>query len=156
MEAAIIRELESFILELGAGFSFIERQKHMIVDNRYYSLDLLFFNRKLHRLVAIDLKLGQFRSEYKGQMELYLRWLEKYEMESGENTPIGLILCAGKNEEHIELLQLEKSGIRVAEYLTELPPKKLLERKLRTAIRNARLQHSILNQPDTFHPRKAL
>ncbi len=67
-------------------------------------------------------------------MELYLRYLEKYEQIDGENTPIGLILCAGKNDEHIELMQLDKSNIRVADYLTALPSQKLLQEKLHKAI----------------------
>jgi predicted nuclease of restriction endonuclease-like (RecB) superfamily len=134
LEAAILREMESFILELGVGFSFVARQKRMTVDGEDYYLDLLFYNRKLHRLIAIDLKLGKFTAQDKGQMELYLRWLEKYELELGEQPPIGLILCAGKSDDHVELLQLSKSGIRVATYLTELPPKKVLERQLHEAI----------------------
>ena len=138
LESAILRELESFILELGAGFTFVARQKRMAVDSRDYYLDLLFYHRKLRRLVAIDLKLGKFKSEYKGQMELYLRWLEKYEVEPGENSPLGLILCAGKSEEHVELLHLQESGIRVAKYLTDLPPRELLEQKLHAAILMAR------------------
>ena len=138
MEAAILRELESFILELGAGFAFVARQKRMTVDNEDYYLDLLFYHRVLRRLVAIELKLGKFRAEDKGQMELYLRWLDKHERQDTEGPPIGLILCAGKSTEHVELLQLEPSGIRVAEYLTELPPRQLLEQKLHEAIRAAR------------------
>ncbi len=138
LESAILREMEAFILELGVGFSFIARQKRMTVDNIDYHLDLLLFNRKLHRLVAVDLKLDKFTAQDKGQMELYLRWLEKYEMEAGEELPIGLILCAGKSEDHVELLQLSKSGIRVATYLTELPPKDVLERKLHEAIAMSR------------------
>jgi len=134
LESAILREMEAFILELGVGFSFVARQKRMTVDTIDYHLDLLLFNRKLHRLVAVDLKLDKFTAQDKGQMELYLRWLEKYEMEAGEELPIGLILCAGKSEDHVELLQLSKSGIRVATYLTELPPKDVLERKLHDAI----------------------
>ena len=136
LETAILRELESFILEieLGAGFSFVNRQKRMTVDDGDYYLDLLFYHRKLRRLVAIDLKLGKFQAADKGQMELYLRWLEKYEQQRGEDSPIGLILCADKSEEQIRLLQLDKSGIRVAAYLTELPPRKLLQRKLHEAI----------------------
>src|SRR3954452_4632841 len=142
MEAAILRELESFILELGAGFTFAGRQKRITVDNQDYYLDLLFYHRKLHRLVAVELKMGTFRAADKGQLELYLRWLEKYEMESGEEPPLGLILCADKSDEHVELLQLDKSGIRVAAYLTELPPKKVLEQKLHeSAVRaKARLE----------------
>jgi predicted nuclease of restriction endonuclease-like (RecB) superfamily len=138
LEAAILREMEGFILELGAGFSFIARQKRITVDDEDYYLDLLFFHRKLKRLIAIELKLGKFKAAYKGQMELYLRWLEKYEKEPGEETPLGLILCAGKASEQIELLQLHNSGIKVAEYMTELPERKLLEQKLHKAVEMAR------------------
>jgi len=145
LEDAILRELESFMLELGSGFTFIERQKRMIIDGEDFHLDLLFFHRKLRRLVAIDLKIGKFKAAYKGQMELYLRWLEKNEQQENEESPIGLILCAEGNNEQIELLQIEKSGIKVAEYLTELPDKKLLEQKLHQAIKQnkERLDNSI-------------
>ena len=138
LETAILREMESFILELGAGFSFVARQKRITVDNEDYYLDLLFFHRKLKRLIAIELKLGKFKAAHKGQMELYLRWLEKHEKEPGEETPLGLILCAGKASEQIELLQLDKSGIKVAEYMTELPERKLLEQKLHKSVEVAR------------------
>jgi predicted nuclease of restriction endonuclease-like (RecB) superfamily len=138
LETAILREMESFILELGIGFSFVARQKRITVDNEDYYLDLLFFHRKLKRLIAIELKLGKFKAAHKGQMELYLRWLEKYEKEPGEETPLGLILCAGKTSEQIELLQLDKSGIKVAEYMTELPKRELLEQKLHKAVKMAR------------------
>jgi predicted nuclease of restriction endonuclease-like (RecB) superfamily len=138
LETAILREMESFILELGVGFSFVARQKRITVDNEDYYLDLLFFHRKLKRLIAIELKLGKFKAAYKGQMELYLRWLEKYEKEPGEEIPLGLILCAGKTSEQIELLQLDKSGIKVAEYMTELPKRELLEQKLHKAVELAR------------------
>ncbi len=140
LESAILRELERFILELGAGFTFVTRQKRMVIDNEDHRLDLLFFHRKLRRLVAIDLKLSRFKAAYKGQMELYLRWLEKYEMETGEESPLGLILCAEGSHETIELLQLDASGIHVAEYLTELPPRDLLEQKLHQVIQQARKQ----------------
>jgi len=138
LETAILREMESFILELGIGFSFVARQKRITVDNEDYYLDLLFFHRKLKRIIAIELKLGKFKAAYKGQMELYLRWLEKYEKEPGEEMPMGLILCAGKTSEQIELLQLDNSGIKVAEYMTELPQRKLLEQKLHKAVEMAR------------------
>jgi len=138
VEDAIMRELENFILELGVGFTFVARQKRIQVDNDDYYLDLLFYHRGLHRLVAIDLKLGEFQPGDKGQMELYLRWLARHEQQSREETPIGLILCAGTKTEQIELLELEKSGIRVASYWTEMLPKKLLQRKLHEAIRHAR------------------
>jgi len=140
LEDAILRELEQFLLELGAGFSFIARQKRIQIDSDDYYIDLLFFNRKLRRLVAIDLKLGDFKPADKGQMELYLRWLDKYERQDDENPPIGLVLCAGKKRETVELLEIEKSSIRVAEYLTELPPRAVLIGKLQKAIEDAREQ----------------
>ncbi len=138
LEDAILREMESFILELGVGFTFVARQKRIEVDDTDYYMDLLFYNRRLRRLVVIELKLGRFKAEYKGQMELYLRWLEKYEMQAGEEQPVGLILCAGKSEEQIELLRLSEGGIRVAAYLTALPPKKVLEKRLHEAVQRAR------------------
>lgn len=123
LEDMLLAELEKFIMELGTGFAFIERQKHMVIDGEDFFLDMLFFNRALHRLIAVDLKLGRFKAAYKGQMELYLRWLEKYEMQEDEETPMGLILCTEGGNEQIELLQLDKSGIRVSQYLTVLPEK---------------------------------
>ena len=138
LEAAILREMESFILELGVGFAFMARQKRIQIDSDDFYIDLLFYNRHLRRLIAIDLKLGDFKPADKGQMELYLRWLDKYERQSDENTPMGIILCAGKKQEQIELLELDKSGIHVAEYLTELPPREVLEQKLHSTIRLAR------------------
>ncbi len=138
LEDAILRELQHFILELGSGFSFIARQYRIQVDDDDYAIDLLFYNRKLRRLVAIELKVGAFKPQHKGQMELYLRWLAKYEQEEGEQPPIGIILCAGKKQEQIELLELGDSGIHVAEYLTALPPKELLEQRLSQAVNNAR------------------
>ena len=138
LETAILREMESFILELGVGFTFVERQKRIAVEDDDFYLDLLFYHRKLRRLVAIELKLDKFKPAHKGQMELYLRWLERYEQQPGEESPIGLILCASKSEEQIELLRLDESGIRVSAYMTELPPKELLREKLHEAIRLAR------------------
>jgi predicted nuclease of restriction endonuclease-like (RecB) superfamily len=140
LEDAILRELEQFLLELGAGFSFVARQRRIQLDNDDFYIDLLFYNRKLRRLVAIDLKLGDFRAEYKGQMELYLRWLARYEQESGDGPALGIILCTGKKQEQIELLELDKSGIHVAEYLTVLPPRELFERKIQSALNAARLR----------------
>jgi len=130
LEKAILRELESFILELGKGFAFMERQKRMIIDEDDFYLDLLFYNRTLKRLVAIELKLGKFEPSHKGQMELYLKWLKKYEKQEGENEPIGLILCAESNREQVELLEMHKDGIMVAEYWTVMPTKIELEAKL--------------------------
>ena len=138
MESAILKELELFILELGNGFTFVERQKRMIIDGDDYNLDLLFFHRKLKRLVAIELKIDKFKAKYKGQMELYLKWLDKYEKQHGEETPIGLILCTVASKEQIELLEMHKDGIMVSEYWTELPPKKILEAKLHQTLIEAR------------------
>ena len=115
----------------------------MVIGNEDFYLDLLFFHRKLRRLIAIELKIGHFKAEYKGQMELYLRWLEKYEREKGEERPLGLILCAGANQEQVSLLELDRSGIHVAEYLTELPPRELLEQKLKAAVYLSREQFSV-------------
>lgn len=138
LEEAILRELEAFILELGKGFAFVERQKRMIIDGEDFHLDLLFYHRILKRLVAIELKLGKFEAKYKGQMELYLKWLDKYEKQEGENPPIGLILCAEGSREQIELLEMHKDGIIVAEYWTELPSKKLLEQKIHSILIEAK------------------
>ncbi len=140
LESAIIVEIQNFIIEFGSDFAFLGRQKRITIDNRDYYIDLIFYHRRLKCLVVIDLKIGEFEANYKGQMELYLRYLEKYEQLEGENTPIGLILCAGKNEEHIELLKLDKSNIRVADYYTVFPSKKLLQEKLHKAIELAHLK----------------
>lgn len=138
LEDAILRELEAFLLELGAGFSFVARQKRIQLDNDDFYIDLLFYNRKLRRLVAIDLKLEDFRAEFKGQMELYLRWLAKYDQEPGDNPPLGIILCTGKKHEQVELLELDKSGIHVAEYLTVLPSREAFQQRIQTAMAQAK------------------
>lgn len=146
LEAAIIREMESFLLELGAGFTFVARQKRITIDDEDFHLDLLFYNRKLRGLVAVELKIGAFKAAYKGQMELYLRWLDKHEREAGEASPLGIILCTGKRTEQIELLELDKSGIHVAEYLTTLPSRAALGERLRVAAERARRRiHGGLN-----------
>jgi len=138
LETAILKELELFILELGNGFTFVERQKRLIIDGDDFYLDLLFYHRKLKRLVAIELKLGKFKAAYKGQMELYLHWLDRYEKQPDENNPIGLILCAETSREQVELVDMYKDGIMVAEYWTELPPKEMLEAKLRESLIHAK------------------
>lgn len=146
LETSIIAELQNFIIELGSDFAFMARQKRLTIDNRDYYIDLLFYHRRLKCLIAIDLKIGEFEAGYKGQMELYLRYLEKYEHIEGENTPIGLILCTGKNKEHVELLQLDKSNIRVADYLTALPSQKVLQEKLHKAVEIA--QQKLMQNPN--------
>lgn len=141
LEDAILRDIEQFLLELGAGFSFVARQKRIQIDDDDFYLDLLFYNRKLKRLVAIELKTGDFQAAFKGQMELYLRWLARYEQEPGEAPPLGIILCAGKKQEQIELLELDKSGIHVAEFIKDLPPRDVLQARFQRAIVDARKRH---------------
>ena len=134
LESAIAKQLENFILELGQGFAFLERQKRFTIDGTDYYLDLLFYHRKLKCLVAIDLKLGKFKPQFKGQMELYLKYLQKYDMQSGENPPIGLLLCSEGNTEHIELLMLDEENIKVGQYLACLPDKQWFIDKLNRSI----------------------
>ncbi len=138
LESAILREIERFLLELGAGFAFVERQKRITLDGDDYYLDLLFFHRRMQRLVAIELKIGDFKPADSGQMELYLRWLDRHERQPSEHVPLGIILCAGKKRETVEYLDLDARGIHVAEYLTELPPREVLEERLHRAIEAAR------------------
>lgn len=138
LEASILAEIQLFITEMGSDFAFLARQKRLMIDNRDYYIDLLFYHRRLKSLVIIDLKLGEFDAAHKGEMELYLHYLDKYEKVEGENQPIGLILCTGKNQEHIELMQMDKSNIKVAEYLTLLPSKEILLEKLHKAIEIAK------------------
>lgn len=138
LESALLREIERFILELGAGFAFVERQKRITVDGDDYYLDLLFFHRRLRRLVAIELKIGEFKPAHSGQMGLYLRWLDRHERQPDEEQPVGIILCAGKKRETVEYLDLGKSGIHVAEYLTELPPREVLRERFHQALAAAR------------------
>jgi predicted nuclease of restriction endonuclease-like (RecB) superfamily len=151
LEAAILREIEAFILELGIGFTFVARQKRMQIDGRDYYLDLLFYHRKLRRLVAIDLKIGDFEAADKGQMELYLNWLKRHEMEPDEAAPIGMILCAGKSAEHVELLEVEKSGIHVATYWTKVLPKRKLMNKLHQVLTQARQQLPLPSDKTNAH-----
>lgn len=139
LEASILSELQRFIIEMGSDFAFLSRQKRITIDTRDYYIDLLFYHRRLKSLVVIDLKIGEFDAAFKGEMELYLNYLEKHEKVEGENAPIGLILCSGKNEEHIELMQLDKANIKVAEYLTLLPSKEILLAKFHKAIEVAKV-----------------
>lgn len=146
LENALVEKMEQFILELGNGFAFLERQKRISIDSEDYHLDLLFFHRKLRRLIAIDLKIGKFKPAYKGQMELYLRWLEKHEMQEGEEKPLGLLLCSEGNTEHIELLMLNEKEIKVAQYLTALPDKQWFAEKLHRARQIADEQNMLKNE----------
>ena len=138
IESAILSQLQSFIVEMGSDFAFIARQKRISIDGEDFKIDLLFYHRGLRRLIVIDLKLERFKPAHKGQMELYLKWLDKHEKKQGEESPIGLILCAEKKQEQIELLELNKGHIRVAEYMVQLPSKKTLGEKLHKAIEIAK------------------
>jgi len=143
LEKAVLREIESFILELGTDFSFIARQKRIVIDGEDHYIDLLFYHRGLRRIIVIELKLGQFKASYKGQMELYLRWLEKHEKREFEEPPLGIILCASKKQEAIELLELAKNGIHVAEYLTQLPSIDVFKKRLHQAIETAEARQEV-------------
>ena len=151
LEKAILADLEAFILEFGHGFTFADRQKRMIMDGEDFKLDLLFYHRILKRLVAIDLKIGKFKPSYMGQMRFYLKWLNRFEQQEGENAPIGLILCTEASRDQIELMELDKEGIAVAEYWTQLPPKSEFEQKIREIYEEAqeRLErHKLLPSRD--------
>ncbi|MDO4698043.1 MAG: PDDEXK nuclease domain-containing protein [Pasteurellaceae bacterium] len=138
LEDAILREIEQFLLEMGAGFTFIARQKRIQIDHDDFYIDLLFYNRKLKRLVAIELKTEAFKHSHKSQMELYLAWLAKYEQEADENPPLGIILCTSKKAEQVELLDLKQSDIHIAEYMAVLPSKEVLEQRLHLAVERAK------------------
>ena len=140
LEKAILADIQKFILEFGRGFTFVESQKRMVVGGEDVILDLLFYNRILRRLVAVELKLGKFKAAYKGQMELYLAWLDEYERLEGEETPIGIILCASANRKKVEMLKMDRAGIAVAEYWTELPPKAVFEQKIKEIMEEAQEQ----------------
>jgi predicted nuclease of restriction endonuclease-like (RecB) superfamily len=137
LEKAILADVQKFILEFGRGFAFVESQKHMPIDGDEVVLDLLFYNRILKRLVAVDLKIGAFKAAYKSQMELYLAWLDENEREAGEESPIGIILCATANRKKVEMLKMDRAGIAVAEYWTELPPKAVFEQKIKDIMEEA-------------------
>lgn len=138
LESALLREIERFLLELGSGFAFVERQKRITLDGDDYYIDLLFYHRRLRRLVVIELKIGDFKPADAGQVELYLRWLDRHDRQRGEETPMAIVLCAGKKRETVEYLDLGRSGIHVAEYLTQLPPREVLRQRFQTALAAAR------------------
>ncbi|MCK2128231.1 PDDEXK nuclease domain-containing protein [Thauera aromatica] len=138
LEDAILREMERFLLELGVGFTFVARQKRISVGADDFYLDLLFYHRHLKRLVAVELKLEKFQPAHKGQMELYLRWLNQHDRAEGEEAPIGLILCATKDAEQVKLMDMDAANIRVAEYLAHIPDMKVLQAQLHRAVALAR------------------
>lgn len=148
LESAILREMERFLLELGAGFTFVARQKRISVGADDFYLDLLFYHRHLRRLVAVELKLEKFSPAHKGQMELYLRWLDQNDRAEGEASPIGLILCASADREQVELMDLDSANIRVAQYLHALPDVQVLQAQLHRVVQLARERQARLAPPD--------
>lgn len=144
LENAILLELERFILELGSNFAFMGRQKRIQIGGNDYYMDLLFFHRKLKRLVLIELKVGDFKPDYKGQVELYLKWLAKYEQQPDEYPPIAIILCSGTDADVVELMDLEPDNIHIAEYWLQLPPKEVLQAKLNKAMVEAKARIEFL------------
>jgi predicted nuclease of restriction endonuclease-like (RecB) superfamily len=148
LEAAIIKELEKFMLEIGTDFAFIARQKRITIGNDDYYIDLLFFHRKLRRLVIIELKLEKFKPEHKGQVELYLKYLNKYERQEGEEKPIAIILCADKNEMVAKLLDMEEEGIQVSEYITKNINENLIQQKFAEVTKNAK---AIIEQRENLY-----
>ncbi|MCL2321306.1 MAG: DUF1016 domain-containing protein [Oscillospiraceae bacterium] len=163
LEKAILADIEAFILEFGHGFTFADRQKRMTMDGEDFTLDLLFFHRGLKRLIAIELKLGKFKPAYMGQMKFYLNWLNRYERQDGENPPIGLILCTEASRDQIELMELDKEGIAVAEYWTQLPLKSEFEQKIseiykeaqeRLERRKSLISNKVLREIEYFYEAK--
>ncbi|MFI4937407.1 MAG: YhcG family protein [Candidatus Berkiellales bacterium] len=149
LESAILNELQTFIQDMGSDFCFVARQKKMSTAKNDRFLDLLFFHRSMRKLIAVELKLAPFQPEHAGQMEWYLKWLDKHERRPGEEKPLGIIICADKDQEDVELMELGKNGIHVAQYLTELPPKEFFEERLKQVIEVAREKHErllLLNQ----------
>lgn len=129
LERAIIDEMQRFLLELGAGFAFVARQKRITVDGDDYYLDLLFYHYVMRCFVAVELKTRKLQPGDKGQMELYLRWLDRYERVPGDDAPIGLILCTSKGPQQTALLGLDHGEIRAARYITE-PMRDEMRRRL--------------------------
>lgn len=135
LENAVLNQVEEFMHEMGSDFTLVERQKRITIDSVDYKMDLVFFHRTLRRFIVVDLKLGKFKPAYEGQMLLYLRYLNAHEKHEWEESPIGLILCSEGNTEHIEYLMLDESSpIKVAQYYTQLPDKKVLAERLQRAI----------------------
>lgn len=124
LEAALRRDMESFLLEVGRGWAFVERQKRMTFDGDDYYLDLLFYSRPLRRLIAVELKVGKFKPSYQGQMNFYLKWLDRHERQADENPPIGLILCTEASRDQIELLEMHDAPCSCP---VSSPPSSLVE-----------------------------
>jgi predicted nuclease of restriction endonuclease-like (RecB) superfamily len=131
LEDALIRHLETFLLELGNDFTFVGRQRRLRIDDEWYRVDLLFFHRRLRCLVIFDLKLGRFTHADAGQMHMYLNYAREHWVQPGENPPVGIILCSGKSEALVHYAtDALHNKLLVREYLTALPNEKLLSTEL--------------------------
>ena len=131
LEEALVRHLETFLMELGAGFTFVARQKRIRVGDEWYRIDLLLFHRRLRCLMAIDLKIGKFTHADAGQMNLYLNYLRERMMEPGENEPVGLILCSAKDDAVVHYAMGGiKAKVFASQYLTALPDPETLRQEI--------------------------
>lgn len=148
LEGAILSEIQRFLLDIGVGFCFVARQKRISVGKKDYWIDLLLYNRYLRKLVVIELKNTAFKPEHKGQMEFYLKWLDKNERRGDDDHPIGIILCTEKDHEQIQVFDLDNSGIHVAEYWTELPPKEIFEKKIQDIIEESKERIALSSHRD--------
>lgn len=131
LENRLITHLQSFLLELGAGYSFVARQKRFTFDEDHYKVDLVFYNRHLRCFVLFDLKVGKLKHQDLGQMQMYVNYYDRYEKRDDENPTIGVLLCNEKNDAMVKLTLPEDSNIYAAEYKLYLPDKKLLQQKLK-------------------------
>jgi len=131
LEQALIDHLLQFLLELGKGFCFESRQKRILIDNKHYYVDLVFYHRILHCNVLIDLKTERFHHSHASQLNLYLEYYKKYETRAGDNPPIGILLCTDKDQEHVEFATagMDKN-VFISQYLVALPNKHELEQFL--------------------------
>lgn len=143
LEDALIQRLADFLLELGDDFAFVGRQRRLRLDDNWFRIDLLFFHRRLHSLLVIDLKIGEFSYADAGQMHMYLNYAREHWTKPGENPPVGLVLCTSKgNNEARYALDGLPNKVMAAEYRTVLPDAKLLEAELDKTRRELEERHA--------------
>lgn len=135
LEDALISHLQDFLLELGKGFCFEDRQKRIIIDDNYYFADLVFYNRILHCNVIVELKNDEFRHEYLGQLNAYVSYFKENEMHDGDSPPVGILLCTRKGKKMVEYaIAGMDNKLFVSTYMLQLPNKEILEKFLRDEI----------------------
>ena len=130
LETRIIDNLQTFLLELGAGYTFVARQKRFTFNESHFRADLVFYNRLLRCFVVFDLKIGMLKHQDLGQMQMYLNYSDRYEKQADENPTIGVLLCQDKDDALVELTLPKDSNIYASQYQLYLPDKKLLQKKL--------------------------